>query len=331
MTLLDFKQHFKRLPDWLQGSKSLKLILWAGDMKRNDLTDAQRLSEYDIYLCAGYCQHLESNVSYIEAHHKDSKAIIMIDIHNDEHMANFCELFADKFSVIASDYNGNTPIFPIDAYSRILAPGGQAYNIRGMNGVRFPSEELQNALELFAPVLPHDLAVRRRWTAEMIQLAKDNRMGPDSAWTSPDLLHSYYDGVRERQNIFMKYQLERSPLFKNTYEYNTDNLEDYWSKLPVHILTVNIEAAWNWEGASGKFLEAHKARFIGYLRERLSTYLDFADYVPQGEELRHYQTCISRLEYFTEPLPPGLHSRVGYFMDYRYPEPRREFDIILYK
>jgi hypothetical protein len=336
MTLLDFTKHITNLPDWLQGSKSLKLILWAGDMKRGDITDVQRLSEYDMYLCGGDCQQLESNVSYINKEHLGSKAIILINIHNDEQMANFCDLFADKFSVIDADYNGNTPIFPIEAYSRLLAPGGRAYNIRGLNGARFPSEELQNALELFAPVLPPDLAVRRRWTAEMIQLAKDNRMGPDIAWTSPDLLHSYYDGVRERQNRFMKHQMERSPLFKNTYEYTADNLEHYWSKLPVRILTVNLETAWNWEGASGEFLDTYRARFISYLRERLSTYPDFAEYVPQifdsfEEELRVYQLYLSRLEYFTEPLPTGLRSRVGYFMDYRYPEPRREFDIILSK
>jgi len=336
MALLDFSKHIDTLPDWLQGSTSLKLILWAGDMERKGITDVQRLSEYDVYLCAGYCQQVDSNVSYINEKKPGSKVICLINIHNDEQMTNFCELFANKFSVIDADYNGNTPIFPIEAYSRVLAPGGHAYNIRGMNGARFPSEELQNALELFAPVLPADLAVRRRWTAEMIQLAKDNKLSPSSAWTSPDLLHPFYDGVRERQDRFMKYQLERSPLFNKTFLYTADNLEDYWSKLPVRIITVNTETAWNWEGASGEFLEPYKTRFIGYLRERLSTYRDFADYVPQvfdsfEEELRVYQLYLSRLEYFTEPLPAGLHSRVGYFMDYRYPEPRREFDIILSK
>jgi hypothetical protein len=134
----------------------------------------------------------------------------------------------------------------------------------------------------------------------------------------------------------MKYQLERSPLFNKASLYTVDNLEDYWSKLPTRILTVNLETAWNWEGASGEFLDAHEARFIAYLRERLSTYRDFAEYKPQEfdsfkEELRVYQLYLSRLEYFTEPLPPGLHSRVGYFTDYRYPEARREFDIILSK
>jgi hypothetical protein len=336
MTLLDFTKHITNLPDWLQGSKSLKLILWAGDMKRGDITDVQRLSEYDMYLCGGDCQQIESNVSYINKEHLGYKAIILINIHNDQQMANFCDLFADKFSVIDADYNGNTPIFPIQAYSRLLASGGNAYNIRGLNCVRFPSEELQDALELFAPVLPHDLAARRRWTAEMIRLAKDNQLSPSSAWSSRDLLHPFYDGVRERQDRFMKRQLERSPLFNKLHDYTADNLEDYWSKLPVRILTVNLTTAWNWEGACGEFLESHRSRFVSYLRERLSTYPDFAEYMTQSfntleEEIRHYQICISRLEYFTEPLPTGLRSRVGYFMDYRYPEPRREFDIILSK
>jgi len=338
MALLDFTDGLPAIPEWLQRRHTLKLILWAGDMERDGITDVARLSEFDIYLCAGYCGKLTTNVEYISQFYPHSKAICLLDIHAPDQLSRFCTAFAGRFSVISADYNGNTPTFPIEAYSQTLAPSGRAYAICGINGARFPTEEFYNALELFAPVLPHELLSLRQWTPELIQLAKDNQLTPSSTWTSPDLKDAYYDGVRERQTRFMEQKAKRSPLFNSVIQYSADTLEEYWSKLPVHVLTVNLKTAWNWQREQtngGAFSEPYRVRFAKYLKGRLRQYSDTAEYLANEydsleNEIYGLQRCLSLVETFRDPLP-GLEWHVGYFVDHRYPEPKRCFDIILSK
>ena len=224
----------------LAGRSHLKMVLWAGDCVHDGITDIERLPDFDVYLCFGFSQTLGANVDYI--YNRSRPGIIcIIDACVKEQMDRFIEVFRGKFSVIDSDYNGNTPTLPREYYHALLSNEGKAFNIVGINGCVLPTEDFQNSMELFAPMLSPEDNLRRTWTAEMLELAKANDLTPGSTWTSPDFKDPYYDGIRVRQERLMEWNKNRNPVKSDMWNYSKDNIEEYWSLLPLHILTVNFE------------------------------------------------------------------------------------------
>ena len=104
-------------------------------------------------------------------------------------------------------------------------------------------EDFINLLEIFAPILPANIRDRRRYTEEMIQLAKDNGLTVDMAWTSHDLDDPYYDEVRNRQTHFTEYRKRLNPNHISALCFNETTIEDYWSELSLRILTTNFKKA----------------------------------------------------------------------------------------
>jgi len=102
-------------------------------------------------------------------------------------------------------------------------------------------EDVQNALELFAPMLSQEDNYRRMWTRQVIDIAKANDMSPSSAWTSPDFKNAYYNNVREAQEQLLKWNKDRNPFSSQVHHYSRDNIEEYWKLLPLHILTIHFE------------------------------------------------------------------------------------------
>lgn len=227
-------------PSYCELAGDLKMVLWAGDCSNNGITDVERLANFDVYLCYGFMQTLQANIDYINSREKPG-IICILDVTNKEQMGRFVEVFRGRFSVIDSDYRGNTPTLPLEYYYELLSPEGKAFNIKGINGCILPTEDYQNSLELFAPLLSQVDNYKRMWTKEFIELADGNKLTPSSAWQSPDLKDPYYDGVRQRQLQLMEWNKNRNPIGSQVWKYSKDNLEEYWKLLPIHILTVNFE------------------------------------------------------------------------------------------
>jgi hypothetical protein len=313
-------------PQWLNYKHNLKLMLWAGDGIHDGICDIQRLSDYDVFLCAGYSGNLDINIAYINKHYKDSKIICILDVTSKGQLASFCSLFWSRFKVINSDYFGNTPSLDLDTYSALLSTGGTAYNIRGLNGLRYPVEEFLNVLELFAPVLPNKLNLQRMWTPELLQLAEDNGLTPSSTWSSPDLLENSYKNIRERQLEFQENQARTSRgKYHPSVDYSAETLEQYWSLLSTEILTTDLQSLQR----MGDFVE-YKDRFAIYLRSLISEeYQQYAQSESLDEEIVLLQKCLRLTRYFEHrTIPASLRWRLGKFTDSRWPE---AFDILLSK
>jgi hypothetical protein len=230
-----------RIVPELEGRSELRMVLWAGDCVHDGITDIERLPNFDVYLCMGFINTLQANVDYMYNNRSKSGVICIIDVFVKEQMNRFVELFRGRFSVIDSDYNGNTPTLPREYYDSLLSEDGKGFNVKGINGCSFPVEDVQNALELFAPILSREDNYRRTWTKELIEIAKINDLSPSSAWTSPDFKEAYYDRIREGQEQLMKWNENRNPFSSQSHHYSKDNIEEYWKLLPLNILTVNIE------------------------------------------------------------------------------------------
>ena len=230
----------KLVPE-LEGRTDMKMVLWAGDCVHDEITDIERLPEFDVYLCSGFIQTLQANVDYMYNNRSKSGVICIIDVSVKEQMARFIELFRGRFAVIDSDYNGNTPTLPREYYDALLSDDGKAFNIRGINGCIMPTENFQNSLELFAPILSYQDNYLRTWTQEIVDIARVDGLSPSGVWSCPGFNGNYYDGIKVRQEQLMKWNKDRNPLAMQVHKYSKDNIEEYWKLLPIHILTVNFE------------------------------------------------------------------------------------------
>ena len=95
---------FLDMPGHVELEGNLRMILWAGDCVHNDVTDVERLPDFDVYLCYGSMPTLQANIDYI--YNRSNPGIICIlDAMNKYHMARFIELFRNRFNLIDSDFN----------------------------------------------------------------------------------------------------------------------------------------------------------------------------------------------------------------------------------
>jgi hypothetical protein len=317
MSLINFRSNdLLEVPEWLVKATDLKLILWAGDGCHDGTSDIERLPGYDLYLCEGYPENLDINVDYIKRRGRNG-CICTLDVFNEAHMATFINFFAGKIALINSDYNGNTPTLPLAHYKSLLKQGGMAYNIIGINGCRFPEEELYDTLEVFAPVLPESLKPKRRWTKEFLELAKANDLSPDATWSSPDINVAYYAPLIGRQKAFLERQQARNPNFSSIYKYSSDNFEEYLNTLPTKTLMARINYASQWDKGLLEIDDTYVNRFHEYLKKRVMAdgRLTFDDWIAECKE--DPQTLLKCLEEATEVTTAGLKATVGPYIDLR--------------
>ena len=216
----------------------LKLMLWAGDCVHNGITDIERLPDYDIYLCIGFTEGIKENAEFLSRREKPGY-ICSIDHSSPEQMSEFIKDFMSRFSLIDSDYHGNTPKFKPEYYACLLSSDGRAYNIEGINGLIMYRADYMNALETFGPILDDTLNDERRYIKPMLDLAKDNKMPVDMAWTSPDLKDQYYDTIRLGQNTFSSKVRSLNPKHDIARMMDEERLEEYWSQLSDELMVFN--------------------------------------------------------------------------------------------
>lgn len=290
----------------------LKIILWAGDGIHEGVTDIERLPGFDIYICLGISPGINANVEYI--YNRSNPGIICIlDVFDKRQMARFVDIFRGRVSMIDADYRGNTPTLPVEYYYELLSEGGKAFNLKGINSLRAPLEDVQNALELFAPVLSSEDSLKRKWTEEMIQLAKDNRLSVGETWSSPDLKDPYYDRIRSKQEELVRFNKDRNPISSQVCKYSEENLYGYWSKLPLHILTVNFEKADVMKMKTKEHLALYIQRFKTFIYNEVMKFVknteDFKEYF-STEEFYKIQEIYSLCKEY-----PGV--QFGYITDNR--------------
>jgi len=263
--VLNFKENVNQT---LVVEKGLKLILWAGDCVHRNITDIERLPMFDVYVCYGFPEGLQTNIDYLNTRSMPG-ILCILDIDNPEQLESFLAIFKGKCAHIDSDYNGNTPTLSLDLYKKLLSEDGNAYNIEGIYGAVMPTEEYQNTLELFAPILDSELNLRRSWTNDLLELAKENELSPASTWKSPDLNIPYYDTIRRGQERFLRWQENRNPMKSEIYLYTEESIEDYWSKLPVHLLSTNIERVANTNLSLSSLIKNMMPRFKEFLIRKI--------------------------------------------------------------
>ena len=251
----------------------LKMILWAGDCVHNGITDVERLPGYDVYLCFGFIQTLQPNIDYM--YRRESGNICIVDASSDEQMGRFIKEFKGRFSHIDSDYHGNTPMLKPEYYSALLCKGGKAYNVEGINGVHIYRGDYVNILEIFAPILTTAQNEERRFTENMIKLAKDNDLSVDMAWASPDLSNPCYDEIRDEQLRFLEYRKSLNPKYLLARIVPINSLEEYWSQLSVKVLACDLKKA---EESASALLEdlfgESFERFVRYIIQRVDALVD---------------------------------------------------------
>ena len=344
MPVLNFKNsaniQFNEIPE-----TGLRLMLWAGDMVNEGLTDIERLPGYDVYLCYGFTPGLYENALHLEALDASGPSkhyLCLLDVNDQEQMGRFTDLFRGKFSVIDSDYRGNTPTLALEAYSTLLVSGGMAFHTEGLNSLRMPQEDYLNVLELFAPLLTPEIRKRRHWTQEIIQEAIHNQLSPGEVWSSVDLKHTYYDGLRARQERFTAEQAARSPSYWFINKYNWDNITEYWDTLPLKIITTPLVNLPTELGFLADYAEKFRAYLVGRVLAVGEISLDegHEDYRAYIEEVESINASIKRCQEVlkmraycvTIGASPLLVPALKYFVDERGTRsPRREYGVTISK
>jgi hypothetical protein len=248
----------------------LKLMLWAGDCVHNSITDVERLPGYDIYLCLGFTEGIQENAEFLSKREKPGY-ICCINTSSPEQMSEFIKDYMGRFSLIDSDYHGNTPRMLPEYYACLLSSDGRAYNIEGINGLIMYRADYMNALETFGPILDNNLNDQRRYIKPMLDLAKDNKLEVDMAWTSPDLKDHYYDTIRLGQNNFSNRVKSLNPKHDIARMIDEEKLEEYWSQLSDELMAFNKARAEYEAGVSLEelFSASRWERFTKFLTQKV--------------------------------------------------------------
>jgi len=317
--------------------KNLRLILWAGDGKDGNLADVQRLPGYDVYLCAGWQQNLQANIDLLT----EEQTLCILDIHNEMEISHFHYMYDGCFIRIDSDYTGNTPSLPLTEYSRLLSAGGTARNVEGINKLHAPYENLYGMLELFAPILPADIAFRRRWCSAIMELAKRDNLHPNMVWSSPDLSHPYYLYVKDAQKAFEEQQTARCA----DWPYYGPTLQQQWSKMSIKALTCSTHIHEPINEGVMEVLLPHMNLFDEFLSGKIDELLtiksasftiDRIDYVNETKELgkdilRVVNLKQTILKMLMMSVPDGMMGHIGSYVDDRYSRWPRCFGLRLRK
>lgn len=327
----EMKAHFKP-----SNEKNLRLMLWVGDGKHDDVTDVQRLPEYDVYLCAGWQQSFQDNIDSLS----DRQTLCVVDIHSEKQMALFHYMYDGCFAHIDSDYNGNTPSLPLTDYSSLLEPGGTAYNIEGINGMMMPEENLYGMLELFAPALPYEFQKKRKWCWPVLELSDRDDLDPAMVWTSPDLNHPSYAYVKHTQKTFENEQRRRNP----AWPLCEDTLLAQWLKAGFKLLLTSLHQHLPSGQAALDAVLPHVSRFDEFLGNKIDEMLSIKprftlvrpDYENKqkelgGDILRVVSLKQTVLRLLMTPVPDGMRAVIGSYVDERYLSRKRGFGLMLHK
>lgn len=145
--VLNFHEGVERLPEWLP-EDGLSLIMGAGDLDQEGILNVKKFSDFNVFFCNNWSFHgtLEKNIAYIAEHYFHQKVICIIDVHNEQEMFSFTELFKHRFRRV-DGYDQHTPHMTIADLERVLCLGGRATNIYEMSEMCMEVDEFQKYLK----------------------------------------------------------------------------------------------------------------------------------------------------------------------------------------
>jgi len=128
--VLNFHEGVERLPEWLEGTYTLSLMMGAGDLCQEGVLNVEKFSNFDIFFCNAWDQlnSFKNNVDYLCQNYHHRKAICVIDVNNKEEMAQFVKLFTHRFYCI-DGFGQHTPHMNITDLEKVMYLGGKATNI----------------------------------------------------------------------------------------------------------------------------------------------------------------------------------------------------------
>jgi len=145
--VLNFHEGVPRLPEWLP-TYELSLIMGAGDLDQGGILNVEKFSDFDVFFCNNWSHagSLERNIAYLEKHYFHKKVICIIDVHNEEEMFHFTQLFEHRFRHV-DGYGQHTPHMNIMDLEKVLCLGGQAVNIYEMSEMCMEVGEFEKSLK----------------------------------------------------------------------------------------------------------------------------------------------------------------------------------------
>jgi hypothetical protein len=145
--VLNFHEGVECLPEWLP-EDGLSLIMGAGDLDQEGILNVNKFSDFNVFFCNnwGFNESFERNVAYINEHYFHQKVICIIDVHNEQEMVSFTDLFKHRFRRV-DGYGQHTPHMSITYLERVLCIGGRATNIYEMSEMCMEVNEFQKYLK----------------------------------------------------------------------------------------------------------------------------------------------------------------------------------------
>jgi hypothetical protein len=291
-------------------------MLWAGDCVHGGVADVARLQNYDVFLCQGFPEGLAANLDAL----RTDQFICILDVHDEQQIAAFRDVFRGRFRHINSDYNGNTPSLPLHEYRELLERGGTARNVFGIHGTVMPYEDYYCILEIFAPVLPGAWKDRRRWSSEIITLSERDHISPAMVWTDDELNYPHYRYAKEAQIQFETDRKRMNPAWPTL-----PPLAEHWETLPLNTLHVPQCIHLPSGPMLMKEIEPYLPSFSAHLSERIKmlpqfSILDMAELEERCALLKPLEAICEKMQcikMLSTPIPGGLIGSIRYFPDDR--------------
>jgi hypothetical protein len=145
--VLNFHEGVECLPEWLT-KDGLSLIMGAGDLDQEGILNVKKFSDFDVFFCNNWSYNgtIERNIAYLAEHYFHQKVICIIDVHNEQEMLSFTELFKHRFRRV-DGYGQHTPHMSIADLERVLCLGAKATNIYEMSEMCMELDEFKKYLK----------------------------------------------------------------------------------------------------------------------------------------------------------------------------------------
>jgi hypothetical protein len=123
-------------------------MMGAGDLDQEGILNVKKFSDFNVFFCNNWSFNgtIERNIAYIAEHYFHQKVICIIDVHNEQEMFSFTELFKHRFRRV-DGYDQHTPHMTIADLERVLCLGGRATNIYEMSEMCMELGEFEKYLK----------------------------------------------------------------------------------------------------------------------------------------------------------------------------------------
>lgn len=183
--ILNFHKGDPVVPKWLP--ETLRLIIGAGDLNHDSITNIEKFSTFDVFFCKPWpSDSLQENIDYLLTHYSKKKIICFIDADNKEQIKKFVNLFCGRFSLI-DGHGGHCPHLEFTDIQRLLKEGAYAMNLFEQSENLMSYEEAKHWLKngyfknsgpgfLTSKILDREAELRGEFLEKAKELQKTSRI-----------------------------------------------------------------------------------------------------------------------------------------------------------